>query len=331
MTKGFRATTEHLDSLPIVVLADDRGQRARIALHGAALLSLELPFAAGVFNVAPGYKSAVEILARQGSYFAILAPFGGRIREARYRFDGVPHDLDPAAANGVRGFRHGFVRDADFDLAELVADSQSARTVLHTRIAPQLGYPFCIDLNLEFVLDANGLSLSAHMHNAGDTAAPCFFGWHAYFRMGEGLLDDWSLTIPAHSTMRTGDDLIAVPGQAAYAALDQNPALDFRQPQTIGARQLDNSYVGLKQANDGLLYTRLANPATGVGIEVWQERGVMHAFTGDTLGERARMALALEPMECMADAFNRPEWLQAIRLEPGATRTFRCGVRRARA
>jgi aldose 1-epimerase len=31
-------------------------------------------------------------------------------------------------------------------------------------------------------------------------------------------------------------------------------------------------------------------------------------------------------MECMADAFNRPECAAAIRLEPGAERRFRCGV-----
>jgi len=31
-------------------------------------------------------------------------------------------------------------------------------------------------------------------------------------------------------------------------------------------------------------------------------------------------------MECMADAFNRAEWQDAIRLAPGAERRFRCGV-----
>lgn len=331
MMQGFRATAEAFDGLPIVVLSDDRGQRARIALHGAALLSLELNFGTHTFDIAPGYQNAAEILARQGSYFGILAPFGGRVRDALYRFDGVLHDLDPATANGMRGFRHGFVRDVDFELAERAADAQSARAVLRTRIAPQPGYPFCIDLNLAFVLDANGLSLSAHMHNAGEHAAPCFFGWHAYFRVGEGLLDDWTLTIPAQSTLRCGEDLIAVRGEAAYAALEQNPSLDFRQAERIGARQLDTSFIGLKPSPDDLLCSRLANAATGVGIELWQERGILHAFTGDSLPVKARHALALEPMECMADAFNRPEWQQAIRLESGASRTFRCGVRRARA
>ncbi|HVC16560.1 MAG TPA: aldose epimerase, partial [Rhodanobacter sp.] len=37
-------------------------------------------------------------------------------------------------------------------------------------------------------------------------------------------------------------------------------------------------------------------------------------------------AVALEPMECMADAFNRADCADAIRLLPGAERSFRCGI-----
>jgi aldose 1-epimerase len=59
---------------------------------------------------------------------------------------------------------------------------------------------------------------------------------------------------------------------------------------------------------------------------VWQERGVMHVFTGDTLQRDARRSVALEPMECMANAFNRPEWSDEIRLETGAERVYRCGL-----
>jgi aldose 1-epimerase len=63
-----------------------------------------------------------------------------------------------------------------------------------------------------------------------------------------------------------------------------------------------------------------------VGIAVWQERGMMHAFTADTVTRDVRGSVALEPMECMANAFNRPECADTIRLMPGAERRFRCGV-----
>ena len=72
--------------------------------------------------------------------------------------------------------------------------------------------------------------------------------------------------------------------------------------------------------------SRLRDPASGFGIAVWQERGVLLAYTGDTLERDARRSLALEPMESLPDAFNRPDCAEAIRLEPGAARMFRCGV-----
>ena len=89
---------------------------------------------------------------------------------------------------------------------------------------------------------------------------------------------------------------------------------------------LDNGYAGLSADRDGRIRTRLGDPSSPFSLGVWQERGVMHAFTGDTLGRGARSAIALEPMECMADAFNRPDCASAIRLEPGAERVFQCGV-----
>lgn len=323
----FSAEHSNLGAQPIVVLADDAGHCARIACHGAALLGLETPRHGAPFDIAWGYRDAAEIVARSGSHFAILAPFGGRVADARYAFDGREYDLAPGAVGNARECRHGFVRDADFTVANLAAtDTAAAATLSTTAIRPRAGYPFAIDLTVEFTLTARGLDVAAHMHNVGAHAAPCFFGWHAYFRVGDGKADDWELSIPARDTIATDARLIALPGDAAYVPLDRAPALDFREPRRIGATVLDTGYARLAANRDGHARTRLADPATDFAITVWQERGVMHAFTGDTLGTGARRAVALEPMECMADAFNRPEWAAAIRLDAGATRVFRCGV-----
>ncbi len=310
-----------------VVLANGSGHRARIACHGAALLNLETPHNGVPFDVAWGYHNAEEIVARAGSHFAILAPFGGRIGNARYSFDGATYDLQPGVTGAAREYRHGFVRDADFMITALDASNTAATVTLVTdAIRPRPGYPFAIDLAVRFTLDAAGLTLQARMRNVGARAAPCFFGWHAYFRVGSGLADDWALQIPARRAIRTDTRLVALPGDAAYAPLDTLPELDFRSARRIGATVLDTGYTGLASDADGRLRTRLADPASGFALDVWQERGVMHAYTGDTLATGARSAIALEPMECMADAFNRPECAAAVRLEPGATRTFACGV-----
>ncbi|TPG11429.1 aldose epimerase [Rhodanobacter glycinis] len=324
----YGAERARLGDQAIVVLTDHTGQRrVRIAQHGAALLGFEVPLGAATQDLADGYRDAAEVTSRAGSRFAIMAPFAGRIADARYDFDGHVQDLQPGVTGAERASRHGFVRDVDFDVIALVADEGRAQVTLGTtEIRPQAGYPHAIDLEATFTLDAAGLTLEACMRNVGDRAAPCFFGWHPYFRLADGLVDGWQLQIPAQTLIRTGADLIALPGAAAYVALDDAPALDFRESRRLGDSILDQGYTDLEADADGRIRTRLRDPSSGLGIAVWQERGVMHAFTADTVSRNARRAIALEPMECMANAFNRPDCAQAVRLEPGAERRFRCGV-----
>jgi aldose 1-epimerase len=328
-TTRYGAERASLGNQAIVLLHDQRaGRRVRIALHGAALLGFEVPFAGRVQDLADGYRNADEVRARPGSRYAIMVPFAGRIADARYRFDGIAQDLDPGVVGSERASRHGFVRDAEFAIDALDADDQRAMVALGTTaIRPRPGYPHAIDFGVSFTLDGDGITLEARMRNVGDRPAPCFFGWHPYFRLpGAGLVDDWELQIPAQTLIRSGADLIALPGAAAYVSLDDAPALDFREACRVGDRMLDQGYTNLEADADGRIRTHLRDPASGMALAVWQERGVMHAFTGDTLARDARRAIALEPMECMADAFNRPECEAAIRLEPGAERLFRCGV-----
>jgi len=324
----FHAAEAMLGMQPVVQLEDVvGGRRVRIARLGAALLSFEANEGGAWHDYADGYRDDAEIAAHSGSRFAIMVPFAGRIADARYRFDGQPQDLQPGVAGAARASRHGFVRDADFDIAALSADDSGAQVTLATSaIRPQPGYPHAIDLAVTYTLDAGGLTLEARMRNVGDSAAPCFFGWHPYFRVAAGEVDGWQLQIPAQTLIRTGADLIALAGTEAYVALDDAPALDFREPRRIGDSILDQGYTDLEADADGRIRTRLRDPASGFGIAVWQESGVMHAFTADTVSRDARRAVALEPMECMADAFNRPECAEAVRLEPGAERRFRCGV-----
>ncbi|HEY6517623.1 MAG TPA: hypothetical protein VIY50_15890 [Steroidobacteraceae bacterium] len=315
-----------LEDQPIVVLQDDGGRRVRIACHGAALIGFEVARGNRSFDIAAGHRNAAEINARPGSRFGVLVPFAGRVADARYRFDGTDYDLQPGAAPGKRESRHGFVRDADFVVTELTAEAAAARVTLSTSVGRHPGYPFAIDLAVSFTLDVDGLALAVRMRNDGDEPAPCFFGWHPYFRVSDGFADEWTLEIPAQRLVATGTDLIPLAGDAAYVPLDDAPALDFRHSRPIGGSVLDQGYSDLDATADGRIRTRLMDPKSGFGITVWQERGVMHAFTGDTLKRDVRRSIALEPMECMADAFNRLEWADALRLGPGAERLYRCGV-----
>ncbi|MEP6897963.1 MAG: aldose epimerase [Rhodanobacter sp.] len=329
----FTATMDALGDQDIAVLDDSTTlRRVRIARHGAALLNFEVMLDGHMHDLADGYRDAGEIASRRGSRFAVMVPFAGRIADARYTYDGQPQDLQPGVAGDQRAILHGFVRDVDFEIAALTADERGASvTLTTTAIRPQAGYPHAIDLAVTFMLDIGGLALETRMRNVGDAAAPCFCGWHPYFRVGDSTVEGWQLQIPAQTLIRTDANMIALSGAAAYVSLDDAPALDFREPRLIGDSILDQGYTDLAAGADGRIRTRLRHPSSGLGIAVWQEHGVMHAFTADTVSRDVRRAIALEPMECMANAFDRPDCADAIRLLPGAERRFRCGVEVERA
>ncbi|AND70550.1 hypothetical protein ATSB10_30960 [Dyella thiooxydans] len=325
----FEARSDALGAHPLAVLSDTfRGRTVRIAHHGATVLSMQVTHAGRVVDVADGYRDEAELAARPSSRFAIMAPFANRIADARYRFDGVEHDLQPGVPEGERAARHGFVRGTDFELARLHADEHMAEARFTTRIAADAhpGYPFAIGLAIHYRLDERGLTLEATMRNEGEQPAPCFFGWHPYFRLGDTPLDTWELQIPAATTVLTDERYIPLAGAAARQALDGRSALDFRALRAVGPLKLDNAYVDLAADADGRVRSHLRDPASGLGLALWQERGVTLAFSADTVSRDVRRSLAVEPMESWADAFNRPDCADAIRLEPGAQRSFRCGV-----
>ncbi len=325
----FEVSRDTLGTHPIAVLRDTaRDRRVRIARRGATVLGIQARHAGEVVELADGYRSARELEQRSGSRFAVMAPFANRVADAAYLFQGVPHDLQPGATGAARAARHGFVRDADFELAALAADAEAAWVELRTTIGPDdhPGYPFAIDLAVRYVLNAAGLTVEARMRNTGATAAPCFFGWHPYFRLADEPVDDWLLQVPAATLIAADADFIPLPAAAAHQPVAQAPGHDLRRSQPIGPRQLNHAYADLLADPDGRCRSWLRHPGAGPSLAVWQEEGVLLAFTADTVDRDARRSLALEPMQSLANAFNRPDCTGAITLPAGASRLFRCGV-----
>ena len=112
---ALNVAIEGLDTQPVVVLNDSaRGRRVRIARHGACVLAIEATVRGRRVELTDGHRNAAELVARPGSRFAVLAPFANRVDDARYRFEGIEHDLTPGATGAARASRHGFVRDAGF-------------------------------------------------------------------------------------------------------------------------------------------------------------------------------------------------------------------------
>lgn len=107
-----------------------------------------MPFDAD--EVRPGYRGAT------------LAPWPNRIVDGRYVFGGVEHRLPVSEPERGQAL-HGLVAWSEF--ADRVVGPD--RVVLATTIEPQAGYPFRIEVEVEYRLDADGLTQTVTGRNLG--------------------------------------------------------------------------------------------------------------------------------------------------------------------
>jgi aldose 1-epimerase len=254
-----------------------------------------------------------------GSRGQLLLPWPNRVAGGRYPFDGRDLQLpvnEPRTGCAI----HGLTRTLTWSAVE-VADSTIS---LALDLGPQAGYPFTLELDVTYRLDATGLTVSTTATNRGDTPCPYGAGAHPYVRAGDGLVDDAVLTVPAAMTLEA--DVRGIPTGVSRPVA--GTVFDFRSPRAVGPLVLDTAFTGLQADSDGITRVVLRAPASDQRVTVWMDGTHPYAmiYSGDTLGDvpRRRRSLAIEPMTCAPDAFNSRAGL--VVLQPGGTHTSTWGI-----
>ncbi len=267
-------------------------------------------------DIVAGYADDEVCRAGRGQ---VLMPWPNRIRDGKYSFAGSDLQLGLTEA-ALRNANHGLVRWATWQL-HWHSDDWSALTV-RTRLHPQPGWNGILDLSVNYVLDPDGLSVSAHATNVGDTAAPFGFGAHPYIALGETPLAQVQLTIPAAREVLVDDQLIPT-GTAPVRA-----EVDFRTARVLGATALDTAFTDLSRSEaTGAWEVVVGGLATG-DVTVWGDESMdwVQVFTakGRDSGVDGVRGIAVEPMSCPANAFNSGEGL--LVLEPGQSWAGEWGI-----
>ena len=109
----------------------------------------------------------------------LLIPWPNRIEDGSYEFEGRRNQLplnEVERSNAI----HGLVRWAAWAVREDGPGRAVAQHVLH----PQPGYPYTLELSVEYALSEAGLRVRTTATNAGSEPCPYGSGAHPYLTVG---------------------------------------------------------------------------------------------------------------------------------------------------
>lgn len=245
----------------------------------------------------------------------VLLPWPNRLEDGAYEFDGVRYQLaltEPEHSNAI----HGLVGWASWRARV----QEPHRVVLEHVVHPQPGYPFSLEIGIEYELRVDGLAVRMTATNVGKATCPYGCGAHPYLTVGTETVDDIVLQIPARTALLS--DARGIPTGAV--AVD-GTELDFRTARRIAETKVDNGYMDLERDAAGLCRVELTAHGGSSRVTLWVDETYPYlmVFTGDR-PDVQRRGLAVEPMTCPPNAFRSGDDL--IRLDPGASVTTTWGI-----
>jgi len=287
------------------------GQRATIVEVGG-----------GVRTFTDGQRDVLEPYPEDGicdgAHGTPLIPWPNRLADGKYTFDGADHQVpltEPARHNAI----HGFLRWQPWAAVR----HESDQVVVGTRIHPRPGYPFDLQVQIEYRLSDAGLSVATTATNVGAARCPYASGQHPYLSPGSTTIDQCLLTLGADSRITTDSDRLLPTGTENVAG----SGYDFRDGRKLGDTAVDSAFTDLARDDEGRSWTRLSAP-DGRTVEMWQDESYPYTeiFTGDSLSpSRRRQGLGVEPMTAPPNAFATGTDL--VVLTTGESNTARWGVR----
>lgn len=249
----------------------------------------------------------------------ILAPWPNRLGDGSYEWNGVHAQAaldEPQLSNAI----HGLARWLPW---RLDAHAQNV-VVLACSLRPTPGYPWCLELRVEYRLRRDGLAVTTTATGVAAGPVPFGLGFHPYLSVG-GRIDTALLEVPADGRLVV--DARQLPTGEVRPV--DGTEFDFRTARPLGPTRLDTAFTDLRRGADGLVQARLEDPGSQRGVELWADEGFRYlmCYTGDSVPEEdlRRRAVAIEPMTCPPDAFRSARDL--IVLDQGESWEGRWGLR----
>lgn len=330
------------DGRPVaaVTLRSRTGLTATIIAYGATLQSVVMQAKdRSRTEVTLGHASLEPYLSNPQYFGSTVGRFANRIAAGRFAIDGrtfqVPRNNGP---NALHGGMVGFDKVL-WDVAKITEGRERASVTLRY-VSPDgdQGFPGELTATATYSLDERD-RLRIEYRATTDRPTVVNLTNHTYWNLaGDGSprgAMGHILTIPAASYLPVDATLIPTGERRSVAGT----VFDFRRPHVVADRVREaadqqigfgrgydhNWIVGAAVTSDLHLTSRLSDPVSGRGFELWSNQPGVQFYSGNFLdgtitGRTGRLyrqgdAIALEP-QLFPDGVNRPEF-PSPRLDPG--------------
>lgn len=262
--------------------------------HGALLVKMFLngkqilqPFESlDDFKSNPWYKNT------------ILFPFPNRLEGGQYNHDGkaLSFDVNEVANNNAL---HGYLYNRPFEVVEVIETGRTAEVRLSPFELPsnlKASYPF--DYRLEVCLGLKAphtFYIGFKVKNLGDDM-PFGLGWHPYFKFDQGTASDWQLQFASGNVFEVNDKMIPTGKSETYS--------EFATLKPIADTQLDTGF----KLSDTKSPVVLANSDAKISLTQSGQFEYLQIFIPPH-----RKSVAIEPMTCLANAFNNKQGLRVLK------------------
>ena len=246
------------------------------------------------------YKSVGEF-ARQPRFCAVpfLAPWANRIAGDSYWANGKRYLLNPGLGNlrldGNKNPIHGLLNfSPDWKLVEAKADAGSAWSVSrhefwrHPDLMAQ--FPFPHTLTMTYRLREGAVEVETAIENHGTDPMPVGIGYHPYFQLHAAPRDQWHVHFAAREHMVLNQQLIPT---------GEGKPLEFEDPHSLAATQLDDVFGGLVRDSDGRarFWVEAGHERVTVAYGARYPVAVVYAPRGQEF-------ICFEPMSAITNGFN---------------------------
>ncbi len=216
---------------------------------------------------------------------AVLFPFPNRLEDGHYTFEGKPYKF-PLNNLETKNAIHGFINDKSL---EVIRITNSTLTLQFNSDGDE-AFPFNYSFEINFVFSKHHIQVQFIIENEGDHAFPFGLGWHPYFQLNS--FEGNTLEFSADKVYTTTERLIP-----------------------SGFEEHDNSIIEIEKASLDTAY-HLVRPEIRLRTALYelQMRTPKDCYL-QIYTPADKQSIAIEPMTCIANAFNSGIGLKTLQPE----------------